>query len=181
MTVQRRAGPLLVGMVAVVLAVAEGTAAAREPLVLPTVGATFGAPYEAVWDAARGSLGAVRLPVVDKAQGRIESEPYSFAFPAGGDATQVIWVSLAITVSREDAQHTNVLVQPLVHDALLAGFTPGPTNNPWQDFFARMEDSLGRSANRQGAKSAERDPDETVVPLTTPPSLPSGAMRSGAA
>ena len=150
MTVQRCAGSFLVGLVALVLAVAEGTAAAREPLVLPTVGATFGATYETEWEAARGSLGVVRLPVVDKAQGRIESEPYSFAFPAGGDATQVIWVSLAITVSRGDGEHTNVLVQPRVHDALLTGFMPGPTNNPWQDFFARMEDSLRGPTTRQG-------------------------------
>jgi hypothetical protein len=167
--------------VAVVLAVAEGTAAARESIVLPAVGATFGAPYGTVWEAARGSLGAVGLPVADKAQGRIESEPYSFAFPAAGDATQVIWVSLAITVGRGDDQHTNVLVQPRVHDALLNGFTPGPTNNPWQDFFARVKDSLGRSSNRQGAKSAKRDPDETVVPLTSPASLPSGTIWPGAA
>ncbi len=145
MRVQWRVVSHLVALVAVTLAVHEGAAALREPVALPTVGATFGASYDTVWEAARGSLGVIRLPVVDKAQGRIESEPFSFAFPAAGNATQVLWVSLVITVSRADAQRTNVLVQTRVHDALLAGFMPGPTNNPWLDFFARIRTHLGNA------------------------------------
>jgi len=134
------------GLAALPLAVAVTAAAARQPLALPQVGATFAAPYDAVWAATLRSLGIVKLPVADKATGRIETEQFSFAFPIGsgqGGNTQVLWIALRIEVSRAGNGRTNVRVQPLVHDALLYGLTPGPTNNPWADLFAKIRAQLG--------------------------------------
>ena len=144
----------------------------REPQVLPTVGDTFTAPYDAVWDATLKSLGVVRPRVADKATGRIETEVFPFTFfmtdapsrPRGpvrlasldpgaallaqngsGDnkPTQVLWISMRITVIRAGKNRTDVLVEPRIHDSLLMGFTPGPTNNPWGDLFARIRGRLG--------------------------------------
>lgn len=143
----------------------------REPEILPTVGDTFAAPYDAVWDATLKGLGVLKLLVADKAAGRIETEPFPFAFtvgraparprgpvhlasldpPAGllaqdgsdSHATQVLWIALHITVRRAGENRTDVLVEPRIHDRLVAGFTPGPTNNPWSDLFARIRSRLG--------------------------------------
>jgi hypothetical protein len=115
----------------------------REPLILPTVAETCAAFYDAVWEAALKNLGAVKPVVAGKAQGRIESDVFSFRFGFGDDAAQTLWVSLAITVSRTDAQHTTVQVQTRVHDMLLTGPLPGPLHNPWVDLFARIRSHLG--------------------------------------
>lgn len=135
---------LAMGMAAVALAAAVSAASPRQPLALPQVGATFVAPYDAVWDATLKGLGILKLPVADKASGRIETEPFSFAFPIGsgqGGSTQVMWFSLKITV-RQAGDRTNLQVEPYVHDAFLQGFAPGPTNNPWADLFAKVATQL---------------------------------------
>lgn len=139
---------ILLAAAAVLALCAPGPAtAAREPLVLPTVGDRFAAPYDGVWDATLKGLGAVTLRRADKASGQIETEPFSFAFSVGpgiDGGTQVIWVSFAITVARAGEQQTHVQVQPRVHDALMNGFTPGPISNPWVDLFARIRGHLAR-------------------------------------
>ena len=157
---------------AVLVVAAVGPSAAREPQVLPTVGDTFAAPYDAVWDATLRGLGVLKPLVADKATGRIETEQFPFNFvvgqapaprrgpvhlasadPAAGllaesgsggaRPTQIIWVALGITVSRAGENRTVVQVQPRIYDSLLTGYTPGPTNNPWSDLFARMHGYLG--------------------------------------
>jgi hypothetical protein len=157
---------------ALAVAAVAGPAAAREPEILPTVGDSFAAPYDAVWDATLRGLGVLRPVVADKTSGRIETEPFPFNFvigrapapargpvrlasadPAAGPLadsgsggarpTQVIWVALHITVSRAGENRTVVQVQPPIHDSLLTGYTPGPTNNPWSDLFARVHGYLG--------------------------------------
>ncbi len=131
------------------VAACAGSAAPRQPVALPQVGSTYAAPYEAVWDATLRSLGVVRTRVADKATGRIETEPFTFAYTVGAglDAgTQVISVSFRIQVVRAADNRTEVLVTPSIHDSFLSGFTPGPTNNPWQDLFARIRSNLGGSA-----------------------------------
>lgn len=115
----------------------------REPLILPTAEETYAASYDAVWEATLQSLGAAKPMVADKARGRIESDVFSFRFGFGDDASQTIWVSLAITVRRTNATHTAVQVQTRVHDMLLLGPLPGPLNNPWVDLFARIRGNLG--------------------------------------
>ncbi len=144
----------------------------REPQVLPTAGDSFPAPYDAVWDATLKSLGVLKLLAADKAAGRIETEPFPFAFTVGlapapprepvrlavldpaavrlaqggsgdGRPTQVLWIAMRITVSRGGENLTHVQVEPRIHDSLVGGFTPGPTNNPWVDLFARIRGSLG--------------------------------------
>ncbi len=125
------------------LVATEALAVTREPLVLPTVGDTIDAPYDAVWDASLKSLGVLQLTLLDKAAGRIQTEPFTFVSGFGNEATQVIWVSLDVTVRQVDSQHTNIQVEPRVHDWLLLGPMPGPTNNPWLDFFARIRSHLG--------------------------------------
>ncbi|HEY7678571.1 MAG TPA: hypothetical protein VIG69_15970 [Candidatus Methylomirabilis sp.] len=163
----------LAWVAAVLAAAAADPAAAREPQVLPTVGDTFAAPYDAVWDATLRSLGVLKPLVADKATGRIETEVFPFTFfmtdapsrprepvrlasldagPAllaqsgAGDnkPTQVLWISMRITVSRAGENRTDVQVEPRIHDSLLSGYTPGPTNNPWSDLFARIRGNLGR-------------------------------------
>ncbi len=162
------------GMVPALLAAALAACAGvpREPQVLPTVGDTFPASYDAVWDATLKSLGVLKLLAQDKAAGRIETEPFPFVFTLGraparqrepmrlaalapggvllsqggaGDnrPTQVLWIAMRISVIRAGETQTHVQVEPRIHDALLAGFTPGPTNNPWVDLFARIRGSLG--------------------------------------
>lgn len=161
------------GMAAALLATpAAGCAGVpREPLALPPVGDSFAAPYDAVWDATLKNLGVLRLRVADKGTGRIETEPFPFAFVVGrrpgrphqavrlasrepdrirlaqdgsdGRATQVLWIAMLITVRRAGDNRTDVLVEPRVHDAFLMLFTPGPTNSPWGDLFAKIRSSLG--------------------------------------
>lgn len=118
-------------------------ASARDPLVLPAVTEVIPAPYDAVWDAALRSLGSVKPFVVDKSKGFMETDPFFYYFPAGGEASQSILVKLAITLSRPDAQHTAVQVQPLVQFMIYEGVLPGPTNNPWSDFLVRLRGNLG--------------------------------------
>lgn len=162
-------------MAATVLAVgAVGFAGAPgTPHVLPTAGATFPAPYDAVWDATLKSLGAPILRVADKATGRIETKPFPFAYTAGqapahspeparlaaleatgavlsqggGDGprpTQVIWIAMTITVTRAAEPRTDMQVEPRIYDSPLTGFIPGPANSPWVDLFARIAERLGR-------------------------------------
>ena len=80
--------------------------------------------------------------MVDKAQGRIETQPFSVAFPAVGGATQVLWVSLRSAVVDLEPQHTCLQAQARVHDAVFPGFMPGPANNPWLDLFAGIQVQL---------------------------------------
>jgi len=155
--------------------VAGAASRGREPQVLPEVGDTFAATYDAVWDATLRNLGVLKLVVADKAAGRIETEPFPFAFTVGrlpgapargahgaawdprdaprvwlaqngnnGKATQVLWLSMLITVRRAGENRTDVLVVPRIHESLLVGFTPGPYNSPWGDLFAKIRSSLGR-------------------------------------
>ncbi len=145
MKTRKLIGSLVPSVAALTLSVGVSAATAREPLVLPTVGSTYAASYDAVWDATLKSLGVLKLPVADKAGGRIETEAFTFPFVVGGShtgSTQVIWVALRITVSRV-ADGTVVQVEPRIEDSLLSGFTPGPTNNPWADLFARIRGHLG--------------------------------------
>ncbi len=146
MNTRKLLGSLSLATAALALAVTVSSAAPRQPMALPLVGATFAAPYDGVWDATLKSLGVVKVPVADRATGRIETEAFPFAFPtAGGQglATNVLWIAMRITVSRTGENSTTVQVEPLVHDALQAGFSPGPTNNPWADLFARIQERLG--------------------------------------
>jgi hypothetical protein len=148
MNARKLMGSLAWGVAAVVLAAAVAAAAPRQPMALPPVGATFASPYDAVWEATLGSLGVVKVPVADKAAGRIETEPFSFAAPIGGGlgiATNVVWIAMRITVARTSDNRTSVQVEPLVHDAFFPGVGFGPTNNPWADLFARIQ---GRLASR---------------------------------
>ncbi len=145
MNMRKLIGTLTMGMAALALAVGLSAAAPRQPVALPPVGASFAAPYDAVWDATLKGLGVVKLRVADKATGRIETEPFSFAYPIGsgqGGNTQVLWIALQIHVSQAGENRVNVRVEPQVHDALLHGFTPGPTNNPWADLFAKIAGQL---------------------------------------
>ncbi len=133
------------GAVVLVLAatVTASAAASREPIILLTVAESYAAPYDAVWEATLKSLGAVKPVVAEKAQGRIESDEFSFRFGFGDEASQIIWISFAITVSGTDARSTAVQVQTRVHDMLLNGILPGPISNPWVDLFARIRGNLG--------------------------------------
>ena len=123
MTARKLFISLSMGLAAVAPAAAMTAAAPRQPLALPQVGATLAAPHDAAWDATPKSLGVLKLPIADKAMGRIETEPFSFAFPIGsgqGGNTQMLWIALRIEVSQAGDARTNVRVEPLVHDALLA-------------------------------------------------------------
>ncbi len=158
---------------AVLAAAAAGCAGVpRGPQVLSAVSDTFAAPYDAVWDATLRSLGVVRPIVVDKAAGRIETEVFTYTFfmtdvptrphgpvflaslasqnvllaqDGGADnkPTQVVWIAMLISVSRVADNRTQVQVEPRIHHALLGGFTPGPTNSPWVDLFAKIRSHLG--------------------------------------
>ena len=145
MNARKLLGPLVMATAALALVAAVSAAAPRQPMALPAVGATFAAPYDAVWDATLKSLGVVKVLAAEKAAGRIETEPFPFAFVVGGSQngnTQVIWVAMHITLSRA-AEGTAMQVEPRIHDDLFSGFTPGPTNNPWEDLFARVRGNLG--------------------------------------
>ena len=131
---------------AMVLTAHASAAAAREPLVLPAVTDAFPAPFEIVWEATLRSLAAAPPTLADKAQGRIESDPFFFRFRSGTRVSQAVLVSLVITLSRADAQHTTVQVQPRVYFMLYDGVLPGPMNNPWADLIASIRDNLGQPA-----------------------------------
>lgn len=144
MHARNRLGCLL-AVAATVLLARASAAPARDPLALPPVAEAFPAPYDAVWDATLLSLGGYINPsTADKAKGFVETDQFFFSFPAGTEATQTIMVKLAVTLRRADAQHTTVQVQPFVLSMTLVGMLPGPTNNPWADFFARLRTNLRR-------------------------------------
>ena len=134
----------LVAVAATVLLAQAPAAPARDPLVLPSVTEVLPAPYDAVWEATLTSLGAAKPFIVEKERGYIQSALFFYYFPAGSDANQSIMVDLAVTLRRADAQHTAVQVQPRVFFMIYDGILPGPTNNPWADFFARLRTNLGR-------------------------------------
>ncbi len=144
------------------LAAAGCTSVPFAPEALPSSSETFRAPYDAVWDATLKGLGIVKLRVIDKATGRIETEPFSFAFPIGsgqGGNTQVLWIALKIDVRQTGENRIAVRVEPQVHHALLYGFTPGPTNNPWVDLFGKIANQLGaRREAKAAAPSLARGP-----------------------
>ena len=146
MRIRNVLGLLVMGMVALVSVAAVCSAAPRQPIALPAVGTTFAAPYDVVWDATLKSLGVLKLPVADKPGGLIETQVYPFNFVVGGSQngnTQVIWVVLRITLSRAGEDRTTVQVEPRIVDSLFGEATPGPTNNPWADLFARIQERLG--------------------------------------
>jgi hypothetical protein len=133
------------GVAALALAAMVAGAAAREPMPLAPVSASFAAPYDRVWDATLKGLGVVKLLVADKATGRIQTEPYSFSYltTSAQDASmQVIQVALQIQVSQAAGNTVTIQVNPELHDSLFSGFTPGPTNNPWTDLFSKIADQL---------------------------------------
>lgn len=119
------------------------------PIVSSPVATTFRAPYEAVWSAALEAIGVVQPQLVDRTQGRIVTEPFSFNLPvhAGGGgrgsgsvATQVLWVSLDIRVLPAEGGAIAVHAQTTIHRALEYGFWPQPggPNSPEGDLFARI-------------------------------------------
>jgi hypothetical protein len=121
------------------------------PIVTAPAAAGFRAPYEAVWNATLQSLGAVRPALVDRPNGHIVTERYSFTMPVQGGGgrggsviTQVLNVSLDIQVRPAQDGATAVQAQTTVHDALEYGFMPGPggPNSPEGDLFARIADRL---------------------------------------
>ena len=135
-----------IALVALAVAAAGSLAAPRQPMTLATVGDSYAAPYDAVWDATLRSLGVVKTPVADKASGRIETEPFVFTFNIGSGlngGTQVIEVSFLINVFRTAENKTDLQVVPRIHYSWLNGFAPGPYNNPWLDLFAKIRTRLG--------------------------------------
>jgi hypothetical protein len=132
------------GVTATVLLACASAAPARDPLPLPSATVVLSAPYDGVWDAAVLSLGHLVNPSTkDKAKGFLETDQFFFSFPAGTEASQTLLVKLVVTVHRADAQHTSVQVQPYVLSMTIDGILPGPTNNPWADFIARLRGNLG--------------------------------------
>jgi hypothetical protein len=145
MRAQKRFRFVAMGVSLLALAAMVSSAAARQAMPLPTVGASFAAPYDRVWDATLQSMGIVKLLVADKATGRIQTEPYSFSYFIGGPnggSTQAIQVALQIEVRETPGSGVTVQVSPEYSSLLFGGFTPGPTNNPWADLFARIADRL---------------------------------------
>lgn len=139
-------GTITLGIAALSVAVAVAAAAPRQPMPLPQVADTLAGSYDAVWDATLKSFGVVKITTADKATGRIETEAYPFNYSIGPGVpggTQVIWVSMRVTVARTTDNRTTIQVVPFIHDSLVSGFTPGPTNNPWQDLFGRIRGNLG--------------------------------------
>jgi len=146
MKTRKTVGAIALGLAVVTVGLTAAAAAPRQPMPLPTVGNTFTGTYDAVWDATLKSFGVVKIVAADKATGRIETEPYPFNYsiaPGLNGSTQVIWVSMRVTVARTADNQTSLQVEPLIHDSLVSGFTPGPTNNPWQDLFGRIRGNLG--------------------------------------
>lgn len=115
----------------------------REPEALPSVMETFAAPYELVWEATLASLGALKLPVADKAAGRILTEPFSTTVAQPGvGTTQVLWVALLVDVRPLEDGGTQVRVEPRVHHAFHGEERPGALT--WGSLFARIEERLSR-------------------------------------
>ena len=142
-----RAGNRLgcVFVVAVAVLMAWGSAApARDPVVLPSVTVELAAPYDKVWDATVLSLGHLVNPAgAEKAKGVLTTDQFFFTFPIGTEASQTMLVKLTVSLRRADAQRTSVQVQPFVFSMTVDGVMPGPTNNPWTDFIARLRANLG--------------------------------------
>ena len=145
MTFPGHVGHLLLVSVTILIGL-PSAAPARDPISLPEVSETFQAPYDAVWEATLKSLGAAKPFIAEKERGFIESDLFFYYFPFGSEASQSIMFSLAITLRRADAQHTAVWVQPRVFFMIYDGVLPGPTNNPWADFFARLRTNLGHAS-----------------------------------
>jgi hypothetical protein len=133
----------LVAVAATVLLARAPAAPSRDPLVLPPVTEVLPASYDAVWDATVLSLGHLVNPAaMDKTKGLLETDLFFFSFPAGTEATQNLLLKLAVTLRRADARRTAVEVRPSVVSMTLDGILPGPTNNPWADFFARLRTNV---------------------------------------
>ena len=141
-----RLGCLVAAAAAVLLARAPAVPA-RDPLALPPVTEVLSVSYDAAWGATLLSLGGYINPsTMDKAKGFLETDLFFYSFPVGTDASQTILVKLAVTLRRADARHTAVEVRPYIVSMTLEGVLPGPTNNPWGDFFARLQTNVkGRS------------------------------------
>jgi hypothetical protein len=146
MLARKRLGYLL-AVVATVLLARASAAPARDPLVLPAVTEVYPASYDAVWDATVLSLGYLVNPMAaDKAKGVLQTDQFFYSFPVGTESSQTILVKLVVTLRRADVQRTTVQAQPYVLSMTLDGILPGPTNNPWSDFFGRLRTNLkGRS------------------------------------
>ncbi len=123
------------------------------PVLSPPATAVFRAPYEAVWNATLQSVGVTPLRLVDRPQGHIVTEEFSYTMPVqaagrrgGSVATQVLWVSLDILVRPTAEGSTAVQAQSTIHRALEYGLWPGPggPNSPEGDLFARIDARLPR-------------------------------------
>jgi len=123
------------------------------PIAQPPAAAGYRAPYEAVWNATLGSLGVVPPRFVDRAQGRIVTDTFSFTMPVqgggggrggGGVVTQVLSVSMDILVRPTPDGLTAVQAQTTIHQAMEYGFWPvaGGPNSPEGDLFARIASRL---------------------------------------
>ncbi len=132
-----------------VLLTAEGCAGQPlYPIVMPPAATAFRAPYEAVWNATLASIGVSPPRLVDRSQGRIVTDTFSFTMPvqAGGGrrigsvVTQVLQVSMEILVLPTPDGATGVQAQTTVHSAMEYGFWPvaGGPNSPEGDLFARI-------------------------------------------
>ena len=122
------------------------------PVVSPPTVTTFRVPYEAVWNATVQSIGVVPPVFVDRTQGRIVTDKFSFSMPvqvaggrgSGSVVTQVLTVSLDIRVLPTADGATAVHAQTTIHDALEYGFWPmaGGPNSPEGDLYARLASRL---------------------------------------
>jgi hypothetical protein len=121
------------------------------PIVQPPAAVAFPAPYEAVWNATLGSVGVVPPRFVDRAQGRIVTDSFSFIMPVqmgggrgGSVVTQVLTVSMDILVRPTPEGPTAVQAQTTIHQATEYGFWPaaGGPNSPEGDLFARIASRL---------------------------------------
>lgn len=123
------------------------------PVISPPTATPFRAPSDAVWNAALQSLGAAPPVLVDRTQGRIVTDRFSFTLPVqavggrrnGGVTTQVLQVSMDIRVLPTPEGLTAVHAQTIIHDALEYGFWPmaGGPNSPEGDLYARIAQRLG--------------------------------------
>lgn len=137
-----------------VLATGVAAACAGQPLypiVQPQAAAGFRAPYEVVWNTTLASLGVVQPRLVDRAQGRIVTDTFSFTMPVQGGGgrggsvvTQVLTVSMDILVRPTPEGLTAVQAQTTIHQAMQYGFWPvaGGPNSPEGDLFARIASRL---------------------------------------
>ena len=123
------------------------------PVLSAPAATVFRAPCEAVWNATLQSLGVTPLRLVDRPQGHIVTEHFSYTMPVqaaarrgGSVATQVLWVSLDILVRPTAEGATAVQAQTTIHNALEYGLWSGPggPNSPEGDLFARIDARLLR-------------------------------------